>query len=99
MKETIIPINSDKVKSFCKRHHIITLALFGSILTSHFNANSDVDILVSFEAEYTPNFFELVDMESELSLIFGRNVDLKLPNDLSPYFRDEILLVAKTIYD
>jgi len=55
-------------------------------------------VLVSFDTKHVPNLFDLVDMESELSAIVGRPVDLKTPNDLSPYFRDEVLSNAKTIY-
>lgn len=83
---------------FCKKHHIAFLALFGSILTPNFSTASDVDILVRFEKEHIPSLFDLVDMESELTSIIGRRVDLKTPNDLSPYFRDEVLSSAKVIY-
>jgi predicted nucleotidyltransferase len=37
-------------------------------------------------------------MESELSEILGYHVDLKTPNDLSSYFREDVLSKAKTIY-
>jgi len=70
-----LQINKKKVGSFCKKHHVAFLALFGSILTSHFSPSSDGDVLVKFEKRHVPNFFDLVDMESELSLIFGRQVD------------------------
>src|SRR5690348_11529653 len=92
-------INKKTIKSFCKKHHVAFLALFGSILTSQFSQSSDVDVLVKFEKRHIPNFFDLIDMESELTSIFGRQVDLKTPNDLSPYFRDEVLSQAKIIYD
>jgi predicted nucleotidyltransferase len=98
MEEPAIPINKDKIGLFCKKHHIVSLALFGSILSSHFGPQSDVDVLVSFDSKHIPNLFELVDMESELSGLIGRPVDLKTPYDLSPYFRDEVILNAKTIY-
>jgi predicted nucleotidyltransferase len=98
VKELAIPINKDQIGLFCKKHHIVNLALFGSILTSHFGPKSDVDVLVSFDKRHTPNLFDLVDMESELGLIVGRDVDLRTPNDLSPYFRDEVVANAKTIY-
>ena len=98
MKEPAIHLSGDKIGAFCKKHHILTLALFDSILTSHFGPKSDVDVLVSFDVEHVPNLFDLVDMESELSGIIGRNVDLKTPNDLSPYFRIQVLSSAKTIY-
>jgi predicted nucleotidyltransferase len=43
-----------KFGSFCRKHPIGTLSLFGSILTSHFGPKSDVDILVSFNIERIP---------------------------------------------
>ena len=97
-EKTKFPINNEKIDSFCKKHHIDSLALFGSVLTSHFGPSSDVDILVCFDAKHIPSLFDLVDMESELSTIVGRQVDLKTPKDLSPYFRNEVLAKAKIIY-
>ena len=99
MKKIAFPINKKKIIAFCKKHHITSLALFGSILTSHFSATSDVDILVKFEKRHTPSLFDLVDMEEELGTIVGRKVDLKTPEDLSRYFRDEVLAQAKILYD
>ena len=87
-----------KIVNFCKRHHILSLALFGSVLTSNFKKTSDIDVLVKFEKKHLPNLIELVEIEEELSQIFGRSVDLKTPNDLSPYFRDEVLVSAKLVY-
>ncbi len=82
-----------------QKYHIATLALFGSILTSSFQpSRSDVDFLVQFEKEHIPTFFELVDMEAELETIIGHKVDLKTPNDLSPYFREKVLSQAEIIY-
>lgn len=89
----------DKVVSFCKRHHIIKLAIFGSALRSDFRSDSDVDILVEFESGHTPSFFRLFDMEDELSsLIGGRKVDLRTPEDLSRYFRNQVLATAVVQY-
>jgi len=93
-----LSLNKEKISLFCKKYHIATLALFGSILTSNFGPTSDVDVLVSFDVQHIPTLFDIVDMESELSTIIGRNVDLRTPNDLSPYFRNEVLANAKIIY-
>jgi Predicted nucleotidyltransferases len=95
-----IPINLDKrkIEKFCRKYHIVYLALFGSVLTSNFSKKSDIDILVKFEKKYIPHLFSFAGIESELSEIIGREVDLKTPNDLSPLFRDEVLAKAKTIY-
>lgn len=94
----IISTNKIKIENFCKKHHIVFFAIFGSILTSNFTSKSDIDVLVKFEKVNIPSLFDMVDMENELSLIMGRQVDLKTPNDLSPYFRDEVLSQAKVIY-
>jgi len=37
-------------------------------------------------------------MEEELSSLFGRTVDLRTPQDLSRYFRDEVLETAEVQY-
>jgi predicted nucleotidyltransferase len=92
-------MNKKKIVAFCKKHHIATLALFGSILTPHFSSKSDVDVLVKFEKNHTPSLFDLVDMEEELSSIVGHKVDLKTAEDLSRYFRNEVLAQAKILYD
>ncbi len=98
MKKLPILINRKKIGEFCKKYHIAYLAFFGSILTSHFTPKSDVDVLVKFEKKHIPGLFAMVDMQDELSEIIGRDVDLKTPNSLSRYFRDEVLAKAKIIY-
>jgi hypothetical protein len=37
-------------------------------------------------------------MEEELTSIVGRNVGLKTPEDLSSYFRDEVLAQTTILY-
>lgn len=98
MRKLRIKLQKDKIERFCKKHRIAYLALFGSVLTSNFSEKSDIDILVKFEKKHIPHLFGLIEMESELSDIFGYTVDLKTPNDLSRYFRDDVLAKAKTIY-
>jgi len=93
-----IRLNKRKLEAFCKKYHIDYLALFGSILTSKFSKGSDVDILVKFEKKHIPHLIAFVSIESELSDIIGRTVDLRTPNDLSPHFRDDVLSKAKIIY-
>jgi len=96
MKKPEIP--AEKIIQFCRKHHVASLALFGSILTPQFTAASDVDMLVRFQEGYKPTLYDLVDMESELTEIVGRHVDLRTPNELSRFFRDEVLSAAQVIY-
>ena len=98
MNRLQIRLHKTKIENFCKKYHIVYLALFGSVLTPHFTKKSDVDVLVKFEKKHIPHIFGMIQMESELSGLIGYPVDLKTPNDLSPYFRDDVLTKAKKIY-
>jgi len=89
----------EAVARFCERHHVRKLSLFGSALRDDFSPASDIDVLVEFEAGHVPGFFRLFDMEEELSRLFrGRKVDLHTPQDLSRYFRGEVLARAEVQY-
>ncbi len=48
---------------------------FGSVLTDQFRADSDVDVLVTFEEPTRWSLFDVVDMKDELERLFGRKVD------------------------
>jgi uncharacterized protein len=61
--------------------------------------DSDIDMLVEFHPDEAPTLFDLARMERELStLLGGRKVDLRTPQDLSRYFRDEVLSSATVEY-
>jgi predicted nucleotidyltransferase len=94
-----IAIPSEQLEAFCSRHHIRKLSLFGSVLTSRFHAESDVDVLVEFEPGRVPDYSKLVGMEMELSEMLGRKVDLRTPGELSRYFRDDVLASAAVQYE
>lgn len=94
-----IDIPRDQIEEFCRRNHIRRLALFGSVLRDDFGPESDVDVLVEFEPGARVGFFELYDMEQELSrLLGGRKVEMNTPKSLSKYFRDEVLQEAEVQY-
>ena len=85
---------------FYKRNFIVKLSLFGSVLRADFTDESDIDVLVEFEADRTPTFLSLARMERELSeLLDGRKIDLRTPEELSPYFRDKVMREAMIQYD
>jgi predicted nucleotidyltransferase len=87
----------DKIADFCRRHHIRKLAVFGSVLHGDSRPDSDLDVLVEFEAGHVPGL-AFFGMEQELSELLGRKVDLNTPQFLSPYFRDEVLAEAEVQY-
>ena len=87
-----------QIAEFCGRHDIRRLALFGSALRDDFRGDSDIDVLVEFVPGTRVGFFALAGMQDELSKILGREVDLRTPQCLSRYFRDEVLAEARNIY-
>jgi predicted nucleotidyltransferase len=87
-----------KLVEFCKRNHIRKLSIFGSAIRGELQPDSDIDLLVEFEEGHTPGLFSIVKMEMELAEMLGRKVDLRTPEDLSQYFRDEVMQNAKLQY-
>jgi predicted nucleotidyltransferase len=62
------------------------------VLAGTASAESDIDLLVEFEPGHTPGMLALATMEEELSPhLGGRRVDLRTRDDLSRYFRDEVV--------
>jgi predicted nucleotidyltransferase len=94
-----IEIPHAEIAAFCHRHHIRKLALFGSVLRDDFRPDSDVDVLVEFEPGQVPGFLGIARLERELAELLGAGkVDLRTPEDLSRYFRDEVLATAEVQY-
>ncbi len=94
-----ITFDQDRIAEFCKSQSIRRLAIFGSALRGNLGPKSDIDLLVEFDPEHTPSLFGVARLERELSELFGgRKVDLRTPEDLSPYFREQVLEEAEVQY-
>ena len=93
-----VSIPKDQMAAFCEGHGIKRLSVFGSALRPAFGPDSDIDVLVEFEPDRTPGLFGFAGMELELTRMLGRKVDLRTPEDLSRYFRQEVLAEAQTQY-
>lgn len=93
-----VGISEDALNDFCRRRRIRKLSLFGSVLRDDFGPQSDVDVLVEFEPGAAVGYFELADVEAELSELLGRKADIRTPAELSRYFREDVLATAETQY-
>ena len=97
----LIEKNIDSLVSLCKQHKVKELYIFGSILTSKFNKDSDIDMLVQFDKvdilEYADNYF---DFKEKLEKLLGREIDL-LENQAirNPIFRKILDRDKKLVYD
>jgi hypothetical protein len=91
-------ITDEQLRSFCQRNAVTWLALFGSALRGEMREDSDIDLLVEFEADAQVSLLDLAGMELELTGLLGRRVDLRTPPELSRHFRDQVLSVAEVLY-
>lgn len=97
-----VAIPEESLREFCRRWRITELALFGSALREDFRDDSDIDLLVRFAPDAGTTLFDMVRMEDELRVIFGRDVDLVSRRGIeasrNAIRRRAILESAKVIY-
>ena len=94
-----LPIDPEALATLCRRHRIRKLSLFGSQLKGTARPDSDIDLLVEFEPGSRTTLLDMAQIEIELSpLLGGRKVDLRTAEDLSRYFRDEVVRTAEPQY-
>ena len=94
-----LSIPRQQLSAFCQENGIKRLAIYGSALREDFGPDSDIDVLVEFEKDRIPGLMGVAGMEIELSSLFsGRKGDLRTPEDLSPYFRQDVLDAAEVQY-
>lgn len=75
------------------------MSLFGSRLKGTARRDSDVDLLAEFAPDRIRSLFDIARMERELSaLLGGLHVDLRTSQDLSRYFRDEVVRTAELLH-
>ena len=91
-------ISEEKLSAICREYHIKKLSLFGSALRNELRPDSDIDILVEFEEGHVPGLMRFCHIQNMLSDLIGREVELHTPNDLSRYFRDDVLQKAALQY-
>lgn len=98
----LIQNSREQLAELCKSHKIKRIYAFGSVLTSRFNDDSDIDFLVSFSddlsvLEYAENYFSLLE---KLNKLFNRRVDLITENSLSnPFFIESIDQSKEIVYE
>ena len=95
-------IPRERLEEFCRRWSITELSLFGSVLREDFRPESDVDMLVSFSENVHYSLLDMVRMQNELGLIFGREVDLvertAVEQSRNYIRRKNVLSTVKEIY-
>ena len=88
-----------RLADFCHKWKVRELSVFGSALRDDFGPDSDVDVLVSFDAAAEWSLYDLVLLRDELSALVGREVDLIEQEALkNPYRRAAILHTKRVVF-
>jgi uncharacterized protein len=82
------------MKKLLARHHVNSIAVFGSVARDEAGIKSDIDLLVGFSK--APGLLDFVALQRELSQKLGRKVDLVTADALHPRLKDRIL--AEAVY-
>ena len=90
--------DSARLEALCRQFRVRKLSLFGWRLKGLARPDSDIDLLVEFEPGAEPGLFGLSQLEIDLSELAGAKVDLRTAQDLSRYFRDEVVRTAVPQY-
>ena len=93
-----LDVSHDALALICKRYRVLELAVFGSVARGQAGPKSDLDLLVLFENDARVTLFTLIELQSELSHLFGRPVDLVPKNGLKSALRPEVLAEAQVLY-
>lgn len=96
--QTMLSVDRDALARVCARYHVTELSLFGSAARGTLRPGSDVDLLVVFEEGALVTLFTLVDLQTELSELLGRRVDLVPKGGLKPTLKSEVLAEARILY-
>jgi predicted nucleotidyltransferase len=88
----------EQLKSFAvARHDVVALYLFGSEATGRDRQGSDVDLAIMASGRL--GGFERVEVETTLSNLLGRDVELVVFNDATPLLQHQILKYGILIYE
>src|SRR5688572_2919326 len=84
----ILETRSAEIAELCRLFHVRRLDVFGSAARGDdFSDESDVDLLVEYEADHNPpSFKDFLAFREALSGMLGRNVDLTMADAVrNPY--------------
>ncbi len=94
----LVRTNREQILRLARKHGVTRVRVFGSMARGDAGPQSDVDFLVEFETGKTPSLLGIGGMEIELSSLIGRKADLRTAEDLSRYFRDDVVRTAELQY-
>lgn len=98
---SLIEQHREQIGVICRKHHVVQLAAFGSVVRDDFDpGRSDVDLLVEFAPmepdEYAEAYFGLL---FDLEKLLARPIELITARSIrNPFFREELEQTGQTLY-
>lgn len=86
------------IARICARYKVAELSVFGSTARGDAGQDSDIDLLVTFQADAAIGLIAFNRLRRELEEGLGRKVDLVPKDGLKPIIRDEVLAQAHLLY-
>ena len=85
----LIQQRKHEIMQIAAKYGAHNLRVFGSVARGEAGPESDLDLLVQFDANRS--FFDLVTMTQELEDLFGRRVEVVTEQALHWYIRERVL--------
>lgn len=97
---SLIESNIKRIKALCRKHKVVQLFVFGSVLTDQFNEESDIDFVVNFDKEHITDYFDnYFNLKYALEDLFKRKVDLLEEQTIrNPYLKKSVDETKTLIY-
>jgi uncharacterized protein len=94
-----IHLPADTIADLCRKYGVVELSIYGSFLRSDFRPDSDIDFLAVFaDDDYGPWMGKLTRLESELSSLLDRKVEVVPKPMLKWVIRNRVLDEAQYVY-
>lgn len=88
---------AERIAPILREYNVRRAGVFGSFARGDFTADSDVDLLVSFNK--TPGLFAYMAMIEKLKAALSRPVDVLTDAALDAHFRPYVEADLTTVYD
>jgi len=95
--ELTLDIDREALAEVCRRYGVAELAVFGSVARGESTGASDVDLTYVL-APGRRLGWEIEDLSDELSVVFGRRVDLVSRRALHPRIADQVIAESRVLY-
>lgn len=82
---------ADRLRPVLRRYGVVRAGIFGSVARGEARPDSDLDLLVEYQAGTTLSLFDLVHLSDELAEVAGRKVEVCEYHLLREIIRDNVM--------